>query len=201
MATLKNISRGPRTFQVFDDNDNVRTTILQPGQEADLNLVDENDPVVQGMISNKEVVIDGDDEAGSEEARFASDPKFLLDRKLAEAAGSQYAEDPREVAKRHGHDEEGHAEAHRIRMETDAAGQEVTDPNLVNNERAKADGEGEAPDGETPEERQARRQEEREARQAEHKQREAAKEEERQKRNAEKKAEREARAAGKKKKG
>lgn len=66
MATVKNTSRGVRTVQVFADKDRkkVDTIFLAPGEERDdINLVNEEDRVLQGMIEAGDLEISGSKKA------------------------------------------------------------------------------------------------------------------------------------------
>lgn len=109
MPLIKNTSRGTRTFQVRDKN-RVRTVFLDPGQEADLDVVDTKDPVFAAMVESKEIRVgkssrrkddddgdEGQDGTGASGTGDLSDPaiqkaseqnpKQLADREAATNAG------------------------------------------------------------------------------------------------------------------
>jgi hypothetical protein len=94
MAKVKNISPGPRTLQARVGKDGVETVTLQRGEERDVNILNPDDPVLKGMIDNRELLVDGGEEHLSDEEqeefdaqRFANDTHQRIRREDATAAG------------------------------------------------------------------------------------------------------------------
>jgi hypothetical protein len=91
-------ARGPRGVNVYangkDDKNGVESVILNPNESRELALVDEDHPVLQGMIANREIVIgEADLEPLSEEEEqerqeqvYLNDPMFRATQEAASAA-------------------------------------------------------------------------------------------------------------------
>lgn len=96
MAKVKNTSPGPRTVQAKLGNDQVETITLRPGEEREIDLVNEDDPVLQGMVKNRELLIGSTEEKelsdeerrALDEEKFRTDPHLRDNRERAQAAGN-----------------------------------------------------------------------------------------------------------------
>jgi hypothetical protein len=97
--SITNNARGPRVVNAYvGKSERIEPVTLRPGEtREDIQLL-EDDPVTQGMIDSRELVL-GDAKAAAkvradaaeegDDALFANDPTFLARREAAMAAGAQ----------------------------------------------------------------------------------------------------------------
>jgi hypothetical protein len=95
MTTVKNLARGPRVVNVRTGKDSVEQITLRAGEtREDVEIANDDDPVLQGMIDAGELAV-GDvrdaaqrrKEAMEDPARFANDSFQVERREIATAAG------------------------------------------------------------------------------------------------------------------
>lgn len=59
MVEVKNLAKGPRTVEERVGENGVRTRVIAPGETADVDLVNPQDPVLQGLVENRDLEVGG----------------------------------------------------------------------------------------------------------------------------------------------